>query len=194
MTSFNSAAYWDARYNAGYSSGDGSYGDLAAFKAEVINHFVAEHKVHTVLEWGCGDGNQLTLAKYPAYLGIDVSPAAVKMCKARFAADQTKRFILPSEFNGERHCLSLSLDVIFHLTEDVVYETYMHNLFQSSKRYIIIYASDTDEQQPGQSPHMRHHEFTRWVHNNARDWQLMGRIPNRYPEHSCADFAMYKRM
>jgi hypothetical protein len=45
----------------------GSYGKFAAFKAEVLNAFVQEMRVDTVIEFGCGDGNQLTLARYPLF-------------------------------------------------------------------------------------------------------------------------------
>ena len=72
-----SAAYWESRYAKGGSSGVGSYGRFAEFKAEVLNRFVATHSVQSVIEFGCGDGNQLALASYPWYLGYDVSATAV---------------------------------------------------------------------------------------------------------------------
>src|SRR5579871_871877 len=87
-----SAAYWDSEYRTGGNSGPGSYGRLAEFKADVINAFVDRHSVGTVIEFGCGDGNQLSLAQYPNYVGVDVSPIAVAKCRGRFTADPTKRF------------------------------------------------------------------------------------------------------
>lgn len=51
-----SAAYWEKRYERGGTSGPGSCGRLAQFKAEVVNRFVAEHDVQSVVEFGCGDG------------------------------------------------------------------------------------------------------------------------------------------
>ncbi len=77
------AKYWNGRYKAGGNSGIGSYGRLAEFKAEIINNFVADYEIHTVIEWGCGDGNQLSLAQYPQYIGFDVSLKSVKMCKKK---------------------------------------------------------------------------------------------------------------
>ncbi len=87
-----SAEYWELRYASGGSSGQGSYGRLAEFKAEVINNFVMERGVHSVIEFGCGDGNQLQLAKYPVYVGLDVSEKAVAMCKEKFNNDTSKLF------------------------------------------------------------------------------------------------------
>ena len=43
--------------------------------------------------------------------------------------------------------LSLSLDVIYHLVEDDVFEYYMRTLFEASNGYVIIYASDSDDGQ-----------------------------------------------
>jgi len=126
-----SAAYWENRYSAGGNSGAGSYGQLASFKADVINDFVATHRVKTVIEFGCGDGNQLSLAKYPSYLGFDVSSTAVSKCRELFKSDPSKSFRLLSEYENEIADLTLSLDVIYHLVEDEIFERYMRNLVSS---------------------------------------------------------------
>src|SRR5579864_6395854 len=72
-----SQTYWDQRYAEGGTSGSGSYGEQAAFKAEILNGFVARHGIQSVIEFGCGDGNQLSLASYPSYVGLDVSRTAI---------------------------------------------------------------------------------------------------------------------
>jgi SAM-dependent methyltransferase len=77
------APYWETRYAQGGTSGAGSAGRLAPFKAEVLNAFVEQHGVNTVFELGCGDGTQLTPARYPSYVGVDVSPTAVDLCRRR---------------------------------------------------------------------------------------------------------------
>lgn len=69
----SSADYWEERYRSGGSSGAGSHNRLAAYKAEVSNEFVTQNAVGIVLEFGVGDGAQLSLAKYPQYVGVDVS-------------------------------------------------------------------------------------------------------------------------
>jgi hypothetical protein len=113
-----SKAYWEQRYLQGGDSGVGSYRLFAEFKAQFLNEFVAEKRISSIIEFGCGDGNQLKLAKYPSYLGFDVSPTAVAKCKDIFGLDETKSFHLVSEFNGQKAELALSLDVIYHLVED----------------------------------------------------------------------------
>jgi SAM-dependent methyltransferase len=94
------------------------------------------------MEFGCGDGNQLALMRYPSYVGVDVSPSAVKLCRAQFAEDPSKKFyILDQELQAEeapKADLTLSLDVIYHLVEDEVFERHMEALFASSRRFVGI--------------------------------------------------------
>ncbi len=89
-----SCQYWERRYLRGRSSGDGSYGQLAEFKAEVLNQFVRENQVTSVIEFGCGDGHQLAIGEYPQYIGLDVSATAAAMCRDQFESDKTKSFFV----------------------------------------------------------------------------------------------------
>lgn len=194
-----SEAYWEKRYSAGADSGVGSYGFFAEFKADVINRFAFEHNVQTVIEFGCGDGNQLRLAKYQTYLGFDVSSAAIEKCKELFKSDEHKSFRLMSEYKGEKADLTLSLDVIYHLVEDEVFEHYMRMLFEASNRYVIIYSSNTEDNSGYEGTHIRHRKFTSWVQENLQNWKLVEHIPNRYPYRgdyrrgSFAEFFIYEK-
>ena len=77
----NSASYWQERYKKGGNSGTGSYNLLAEFKAEIINTFIKENSIETVVEFGCGDGNQLKYYQFKNYLGYDVSTESINICK-----------------------------------------------------------------------------------------------------------------
>ncbi len=202
VTFRGSQSYWEARYARGGDSGAGSYGLLAEFKAEFLNEFVRTHGVRSVVEIGCGDGNQLSLAEYPKYVGLDVSDSAVELCRDRFSGDPTKSFELVSSKDtlpiSVRGDLALSLDVIYHLVEDVVFDAYMQDLFDSSERYVIVYSSNS-EQTPA-SPHVRHREFTTWVANERPRWKLQQHVPNPYPydygnhnETSFSDFFVFAK-
>jgi len=114
---FSSSEYWQSRYEAKGTSGAGSYKHLAEFKAEILNAFVKENGITTVIEFGCGDGNQLLLSKYPKYVGYDVSKISVEICQNLFSNDPAKSFFMTKELQGEIAELSLSLDVIYHLVE-----------------------------------------------------------------------------
>ena len=78
---FDSKEYWENRYKYQGNSGAGSYGKLAEFKAEVINEFINENNINNVIEFGCGDGNQLNLFNIKNYLGFDVSDTIIKLCQ-----------------------------------------------------------------------------------------------------------------
>jgi SAM-dependent methyltransferase len=182
---FSSANHWERRYRRGGNSGTGSYGKLAQFKAEWLNAFVREHEIQSVIEFGCGDGNQLSLTEYPRYLGLDVSRTALVWCIERFQFDPTKSFLLydPTCFADAqgylRAELALSLDVIYHLVEDHEFKLYMAHLFQSASRYVVVYASNHNERT--QVAHVRHRKFTDWVEKHCSDWQFIDHVPNRYP-------------
>lgn len=197
---FSSAGYWDRRYRKGGNSGPGSYNHLARFKAEVLNRFVRENGIASVIEFGCGDGNQLGLAEYPAYTGFDVSSEAVEICRTRFPADDGRQFFRVSEYDGRTADLALSLDVVFHLVEDQVFDDYMRRLFGAATRYVIVFSSNQDEPIEPVSEHVRHREFTRWVDRELPgQWVLLDRIRNPYPYNgdssttSFADFYVYRK-
>jgi len=200
-----SAKYWEKRYAAGGSSGKGSYGKLAQFKAEVLNSFVAKNNISSVIEFGCGDGHQLSLAEYPAYIGLDVSQTAVNMCKECFKNDNTKNFFLykPEHFPQGASLkaeLSLSLDVIYHLVEDRVFELYMKHLFGAAEKFVIIYSADCDAESHFHLPHIRQRRFSQWIQANLPQWRLLEKIPNRYPDDYFwrggppADFFIYAKL
>ena len=192
--------YWKRRYERGKNSGAGSYNNLANFKAEVLNAFVANNEITSIIEYGCGDGNQLSLAKYPKYTGFDVSPKAISMCTKRFAKDKTKSFKHVAEYQDETADLTLSLDVIYHLVEDDVFSDYMTRLFDSSNKFVVIYSSDTDQNTEDTASHVRHRQFSRWISVNKKNWKLIKHIPNKYPysgnhkNSSFADFYIYAKI
>lgn len=197
---FASDQYWEDRYKRGRNSGAGSYNRLAEYKARVLNDFVAEKNVHSVIEFGSGDGAQLKLAIYPDYLGVDVSRTIVEATSKEFASDPTKRFVHLDDLPGDvRADLSLSLDVIYHLVEDGVFERYMARLFDASKRHVIVYSSNTNR--PSDAVHVRHRKFTDWVERNRPDFALTDVQENPFPEGSgdmdntsFADFFFFERV
>lgn len=198
---FNSKNYWQNRYSTNGNSGPGSYGKLAKWKAIIINDFVEEKKINTVIELGCGDGNQLKLANYSKYTGYDVSDFAVQKCKTIFKNDYSKFFANISELKPKvtNADLSLSLDVIFHIIEDDIYYEYMKTLFQISTRYVIIYSSNYEG---FIDQHVRCRRFTDWILKNmSNQFQQIAFIPNIYPfeidkpnETSMCDFYIYERI
>ena len=199
---FNSKSYWESRYESNSTSGSGSYGRLALFKASVINKFISSNNVNSVIEMGCGDGNQLTYANYPSYIGLDVSKRAISICKEKFKNDSTKSFLNITSLDKRNSLsadLAISLDVIYHLVEDDVYDDYMQSLFSLSKNYVIIYSSNYEKKK---AKHVRCREFTVWINKNVNeDFELIETIKNEFPfdkSHpnttSMSDFYIYKKI
>ena len=194
---FLSGEYWESRYRAGGTSGMGSVGRLAQFKAAAVNQFIAANGITSVIDFGCGDASQLALLELPLdYVGVDVSPAALACCTAQFPGRQ---FLLPDKLRTVSPAdLTLALDVIYHLIEDQVFATTMRTLFAWATRFVVIYASNVDAASP--SPHVRHRRFTDHVVATEPDWRLLAHLPNPYPfdpaspdETSFADFFIYGR-
>ena len=200
QTSFKSSgAYWIERYAKGNNSGSGSYGKLAAFKAEIINDFVNRKKIDSVIEWGCGDGNQLKYFNIPFYTGFDISPKSIEICRNIFGADKSKEFFLVDDYKNQKADLSLSLDVLFHLVENEVFHNYMENLFDSSSKYVLIYSSNYEIDEKT-APHVKHRTFTDWIEVNKPEFTLIEHIPNKYPfdpkqpdTTSYADFYIFEK-
>lgn len=198
---FNSKEYWEKRYRMDGNSGPGSYGRLSIFKANVINDFIENNKIKTIIELGCGDGNQLQLANYDKYIGFDVSNEALKICKNKFKNDNSKVFLHYNDLkrNVFKSELSISLDVVFHLIEDDVFHDYMVNLFNVSSNFVIIYSSNYDGVV---AQHVKCRKFTEWIELNLKkQFNQVSFIKNAFPfdsinpnETSMSDFYIFKRI
>ena len=197
---FSSARYWEARYQQGGHSGAGSYGNLADYKAAFINAFIQSNEINSVLDFGCGDGNLLSLLRVPSYTGVDVSPTTLAACAKRFRARPNHYFHLFDALQPNDHAeLTLSIDVIFHLIEDSVFRNYLTALFTRAAKYVLVYASNTDQAWP--DAHVRHRRFTDSIARDFPDWRLAAHLPNPYayrpqqPETtSFADFFVYAKI
>ena len=178
---FSVKDYWEQRYARGGNSGAGSYGALAKYKAAFVNEFMNVNGVRSVVDFGCGDGEQISMLSVKTYHGLDISPNAVERCRTRYDGRDGWTFQLIDEFKPKpaRYDLAISLDVVYHLIEDEVYESYLKRLFDSAGRYVLIYGSDWDN--PGHVPHIRHRWFSGWVARRRPKWRVCARAANPYP-------------
>lgn len=173
---FDSKRYWNDRYLKGDTSGDGSYSNLAIFKAQVINNFIEHNQIKSIIDYGVGDGNQLKLINTEnlIYTGVDVSEFIISKCKEQFKNDKTKRFIhvnnIDDKLKGE---LVLSCDIIYHLIEEHVYKEYMDNLFSMSNKYVIIYAPNVNF---NEANYVKKREFIEYIFDNYTTFNLIERI------------------
>ena len=105
-----------------------------------------------------------------------------------------------SEYSGEKAELSISLDVIYHLVEDKIYEQYMENLINAATKFVLIYSSNSSIN-PYNNEHVRHRCFSEYIDINYKNLKLIEKIPNMYPyseddsdNTSLADFYIYQKL
>ncbi len=204
---FDVSDYWESRYQSGRNSGSGSYGRLAKFKAKFLNNFLTDNLIKSAVELGCGDGAQLSQIRYPEYIGLDISPTVISLCEKKFQNDASKKFCVydPENFNAKEFGadLSISLDVIYHLSNDDIYYAYLRDLFSLGIKYVIIYSNSTNNYYKGVNERLEYVKF-REVLNDVMsmfsEWSLIGLEPNPYPfnlsipdETSFADFLIFQK-
>lgn len=168
-----SARYWELRYRLGEDSGAGSYGEEAEYKRSFISDLLERHAIASVIDFGCGDGNQLEGLKIADYSGFDVSTSAVERCAARYANRSGWRFATVDRYSGERADAALSLDVLYHLVEERVYIDYLERLFGAARRIVVIYASNSDSIGQPFGRHVRHRRFHQWIGEHMPSFQLL---------------------
>jgi len=204
QSAFNSQRYWESRYENGGNSGRGSYNKLSEFKATVINRLIEQMNITSAIEFGVGDGNQVGLINYPKFLGLDVSKKAIELCIQKYKNDLSKSFFCYDQFAFSdpagfiKADMSVSLDVIYHLVEKDVYETYLTNLFNAASKCVVIYC--TNEELPQFSGHEKHRIFTNDLDRLTQGWKLAEKIENEFSvkrigelEGSRADFYIFTR-
>jgi len=97
----------------------------------------------------------------------------------------------------------MSLDVIYHLTEDETYVAYLQTLFSTSRNLVLIYSTDFEDTKS--KGHVRHRKFSKYVANNFAHFNLILQEKNQFRprrfqaksaslETSAADFFLFKRL
>jgi len=187
--------WWDDRYKNGRSSGRGSQGILAQYKADVINDFINKHHIHSVVEFGCGDGVNLKLMKYKNYLGLDVSKTSIKICSSMFQEDSSKSFMLydPNYFVNKtmkQFDLVVSLDVLYHVLDENEYLKLLNDIFSFSSKYVILYTSLNDK--AVKSFDTYHRNVLKYLEKYTKDYDIQI-IKQKYTKLSFADFIFLTR-
>ena len=170
---FNGKEYWENRYKDAGTSGLGSYGTEASFKAHYINNVIKKYTIKDINDFGCGDSNQIKMIKgFERYTGYDVSPTAIEKCKKNLPNQSHYNFI-----NDVNHFiptdLTLSLDVVYHLVELEIFEEYIHNLFKYSKKYVLIYSTNRKMEVNEEEDHLKSRIFTEYIEKHLPNATLL---------------------
>jgi 2-polyprenyl-3-methyl-5-hydroxy-6-metoxy-1,4-benzoquinol methylase len=196
---FSYIDYWEENYSNGGTSGKGSYGVLAQFKGDVINQFIKGKRIHTVIEFGCGDGNQLKYMNYPSYLGMDISPTSIDICSKMFEKDKTKNFLLynPKYFinNGYfKSDLVVCLDVLYHITNEDDFWKTLDDIFSCKPFFIILYTRVTKPEEFVYGiPTIQDRDILSCL-SRYQDYKLIQIIEQKYKELSGASFIVLEKV
>lgn len=189
------ATYWDNRYKNGGTSGFGSYGRPAIDKARYINRIIEIFEVASVVDLGCGDGNQLGLLELDrsSYIGLDASGTAIEICKQQYKEPNLTFFhVVDFELlDLPASDLALSMDVIYHLTDDRTYFLYLDKLFSSAKR-VLIYSMDFND--PNWNGHSRPRKFSEDISLRYPNYKLIDKTDNSDPEQVDMKFFLYEQL
>lgn len=183
--------YWNDRYIAGGNSGAGSYGEYADHKAKVINSYIKNLGIKTISDFGCGDGNQISLLTgFEKYAGYDISSHILEVCRKKFENDSRFSFY-EHTYEMPNADLCMSLDVIYHIINYGVYEMYLATLFGKSDKYVLIFSSNHDRNVKGVT-HIHHRIVTDFVDEYVTNFKLVEKIENNLK--TSAEFYLYKKI
>lgn len=191
---FNYKEYWENNYAANGTSGSGSYGRAAEFKAKVVNKILADNNINSVIEFGCGDGNQLSYMNYKNYIGFDISSSAVNMCKNKFSNDSSKLFLEynPLTFNSNDYKADLvvSLDVLYHIIEEEDFIKSLDHIFSCSNNMVILYTKLTTSFKR-EIPTILDRDLFSYL-KKYNEFKIIEKIDQKYE--SSADFLILKKI
>ncbi|WP_413374623.1 class I SAM-dependent methyltransferase [Paenibacillus taichungensis] len=193
---FDYKGYWEQTYSSGETSGRGSYGVLAEFKAEVVNGLIQREGISSVIEFGCGDGNQLQYMNYTTYLGVDVAASSVRLCASKFANDTSKSFMLytPGLWINRGFLqadLTVCLDVLYHITDETDFRNTLYDILHSTSGWVVLYTRLKENGNPGVSTIQDRNIFDYLF--DYPEFKVHEIIPQRYPDQSSADFVILRR-
>lgn len=137
--------YWNNRYQKGYGSGDGSYGEVLERKLSLLRQL---KDVRSITEIGCGDFNfgKHVLKLFPdaSYFGVDTSDVVIDRNRKLYESEKVEFYnAVPGCYvkNGD---LLLCVDVLFHVYDDNIVSILLEDLKKSWTKYLALTAYEYD--------------------------------------------------
>jgi len=153
---FNLKEYWQNRYVSGGNSGAGSYGEEAKFKSEYINSVIKKYNIKSLVDYGCGDGNQLLyLNGFDKYYGYDIAPESINLCKKRMFNSEIYTFTSILDELDNNSDLGMTIDTLFHQIYDEDYFDLLNRIFNfANHKYVLLYTNNAIMNKTAE--HVRH--------------------------------------
>lgn len=144
---YTEKTYWNARYANGSTSGCGSEGIEAEWKREVIRTLIDVHKVESILDIGCGDGQLMfpILSEYSGltYVGLDIAKSIVDKHSSNPPPSSSKVSfecvdICSDQKPRQSFDMVLMMDVLFHVSTDSRHALMLQKFFSSFNKVGIL--------------------------------------------------------
>jgi SAM-dependent methyltransferase len=135
---FPNATFWQWRYltNPELGSGVGSRGKPLADKRALLTALLDVLRPASVLDVGCGDGEATRGLELPGYVGLDLSPEAVRRARAgRPDGDYRVGTLADHPVQAD---LTICLDVLIHQADRAGYDDLAGRLLQSADRALVV--------------------------------------------------------
>jgi SAM-dependent methyltransferase len=136
--------FWDQKYSTNTASCKGSVGKYRSWKWSIIENYI-DSKDMQVLDVGCGDIRFLKGKEFKEYIGVDISPTAIrdnrkKRGNLRFwCLDVTKQEINPlfTMMIADTNMI-LCMDVLFHIVDEIDFRQLLTNLNKWANDWLFI--------------------------------------------------------
>jgi hypothetical protein len=137
--------YWQARYRAGGTSGEGSIGQLREWKWQVIEHYAGN--IDDVIDVGCGDLSFWENRSCEKYTGIDISGYIIE--KNRIARlDWNFIQANSAEYQPIHAKVVFCFDHLFHIIDEETFVGILNNLARYSDEWIFVYTWNRNPFEP----------------------------------------------
>jgi len=139
---FDYKSYWEERYKRGRNSGAGSYGKNAHFKSDMIKRTIEENNIKSIVDFGCGDGNQISfLPSNIKYFGYDISQTAIDLCNKQYSGRPHWSFGTydPMTYTYETMAdMSMACDILFHVTIEDEWLKTIDCICRSATKIVVL--------------------------------------------------------
>lgn len=184
---FDANWFWEQRYAMGGNSGVGSQGDYYRFKRDFINFVIKKLSIQSIIDFGCGDGQQILELEIANYYGMDISQTAVQGCRQKYKDRPGYRFDTIPDAKIEQYDMAMSLDVLYHVVNPEEYKAYLHRFFSCST-YALLYTNLNPLD--GDSPHVVYRDHLREIANLQIKTKLLETVQN--PIHPLVGFFLFQ--
>ena len=137
---FDNALFWNHRYVAfpELGSGVGSRGETLEYKRELLAAAVRHFGDKSVLEIGCGDLETSRVLDFQAYVGRDVSAAALEIARTKRPDWKFVPGTIGDSERSDKADLVMCLDVLIHQKRNDEYRELLSGLVDAAEQRLIV--------------------------------------------------------